>query len=127
MLRSLFLNHNRIVVIDAIENLKSLKQLGLFHNQVMGGQDVIRVLKSLPKLRELSLDINPCSSDAGFNYEVLLTLEKLKMFNDEAVRELDRDIARQFFKIQGLPAPDEPKPHSALSSKDHAMHDKENI
>lgn len=94
MLRSLFLNQNRIVVIDAIESLKGLKQLSLFHNQIMGGKDVIKVLSSLPKLRELSMDINPCSSDAGFNYEVLLTLGKLRMFNDEAVRELDRDVAR---------------------------------
>jgi hypothetical protein len=93
----------------------------------MGGQDVIKILKSLPKLKELSLDINPCSSDAGFNYEVLLTLDKLKMFNDEAVRELDRDVAKQFFRIQGLPVPDEQKPNSTLVSKDHALHDKENI
>ena len=94
MLRNLFLNHNRIVVIDSLEHLKSLKQLGLFHNQIMGASEVIKVLKNLPKLRELSMDINPCSSDSAFNYEVLLTLDKLKMFNDEAVRDLDRDVAR---------------------------------
>ena len=35
LLRSLFLNHNKIVVIDPILNLKGLKQLGLFHNEIM--------------------------------------------------------------------------------------------
>jgi hypothetical protein len=55
---------------------------------------VIRILKNLPKLKELSMDINPCSSDVAFNYEVVLTLDKLRMFNDEAVRELDKDVAR---------------------------------
>jgi hypothetical protein len=48
----------------------------------------------MPKLRELSMDINPCSADAAFNHEIVLTLPKLKMFNDEAVRELDKDVAR---------------------------------
>jgi Leucine-rich repeat (LRR) protein len=94
MLRSLYLNHNRIIVIDSIERLKSLKQLGLFHNQISDGPDTLRILKSLPKLKELSIDINPCSVDSAFNFEIVLTMEKLKMFNEEAVRELDKDVAR---------------------------------
>ena len=94
MLRSLHLNHNRIILIDQIESLKSLKHLSLFHNQIMDGKDAIRIFKSLPKLRELSMDINPCSANAAFNYEIVLTLGKLRMFNDEAVRELDKDVAR---------------------------------
>jgi len=64
------------------------------------------------------LDINPCSSDSAFNYEVLLTLEKLRMFNDEAVRDLDRDVARQYFKVAGLPAPEESKPQPIVILKD---------
>jgi hypothetical protein len=40
------------------------------------------------------MDINPCSSHSSFNYEMILTLPKLRMLNDEAVRELDKDVAR---------------------------------
>lgn len=31
------------------------------------------------------------------------------MLNDEAVRELDKDVARQYFKLNDLPLPDEKK------------------
>lgn len=61
----------------------------------------------MPKLRELNIDINPCSSNAGFNYEIILTLPKLRVLNEEAVRELDKDVARQYFKLNNLPIPDE--------------------
>lgn len=72
------------------------------------------------------MDINPCSSDVAFNYEVVLTLDKLRMFNDEAVRELDKDVARQFFRVAGLPIPDEQKPLPIITQKDQDQ-DKENI
>ena len=98
MLRSLYLNHNRIIQIDAIESLKDLRQLYLFNNEILSGTETIRILKSLPKLKELATDFNPCSSDMSFNFEIVLTLPKLRMFNDEAVRELDKDVARQHFR-----------------------------
>jgi len=68
------------------------------------------------------MDINPCSAHASFNFEIVLTLNKLRMFNDEAVRELDKDVARQFFRVQGLPIPgdqavDETKPVPILQNK----------
>ena len=128
MLRSLYLNHNRIIIIEPLANLKALKQLGLFHNEIIDGKDTIRIFKGLPKLKELSTDINPCSADVSFNYELILSLERLKMFNDEAVREMDKDVARQYFRIKGLPVPDEPKLASALhkSDTDLKSEDKEN-
>ena len=60
----------------------------------MSGENAISVFESLPKLKELSMDINPCSSHASFNYELILKLPKIKMLNDEAVRDLDKDVAR---------------------------------
>lgn len=118
LLKSLYLNHNRIIVIDSLEPLKGLKQLGLFHNQISDGEEALRVLRSLPKLKELSIDINPCSANAAFNFEIVLTLSKLKMFNEEAIRELDKDVAKQYFRLQGLPIPAEPQPASVLHRPD---------
>jgi hypothetical protein len=123
MLRSLYLNHNRIIQIDAIESLKDLRQLSLFNNEILSGTETIRILKSLPKLKELATDFNPCSSDMSFNFEIVLTLPKLKMFNDEAVRELDKDVARQHFRLKGVPIPGESptshlKPDTLLIDQD---------
>lgn len=50
-------------------------------------------MTSLPKLKELALDGNPCASKLEFNYEMIVRMPKLKMLNDDAVKELDRDIA----------------------------------
>ena len=34
-----------------------------------------------------------CSKDIQFSYEVILKMPKLRMLNEEAIKELDRDVA----------------------------------
>lgn len=93
LLSSLYLNHNRISSIESLQNLKGLKIVALYHNKVYDKVSVVHVLSSLPKLKELCLDGNPCATKVEFNFELIVTLKKLKMLNDDAVKELDRDVA----------------------------------
>jgi hypothetical protein len=53
----------------------------------------MQIMTSLPKLKELALDGNPCASKLEFNYEMIVRMPKLKMLNDDLIKELDRDIA----------------------------------
>lgn len=50
----------------------------------------------MSKLRELCLDGNPCATKVEFNFELIVTLKKLKMLNDDAVKEMDRDVAAEY-------------------------------
>lgn len=59
-------------------------------------------MTSLPKLKELALDGNPCASKTEFNYEIIVRMPKLKMLNDDAVKELDRDVAQQYLEMHGI-------------------------
>ena len=108
LLRSLFLNHNKIVVIDPIRKLKGLKQLGLFHNEIMESPEVTDILESLPKLRELSIEGNPCAREIEFTYELILRMPKLRMLNEEAIKELDRDVAEQYYVMNDWEVPKPP-------------------
>lgn len=45
------------------------------------------------KLRELSIDGNPCARTPEFGYELLMRLPALKILNEETIKELDRDVA----------------------------------
>jgi Leucine-rich repeat (LRR) protein len=87
------LNRNQLTIITPIEKLKALKVLQLYHNRIVNADSVMKIMTSLPKLRELSLDGNPCASKNEFNYELLLRIPKLKLLNDDAVKEMDRDVA----------------------------------
>ena len=62
----------------------------------------MKTLVSLPKLREISIDGNPCASEASFGYELILKMPKLRMLNEEAIKELDRDVAEQYFVMSEL-------------------------
>lgn len=99
LLSSLYLNHNRITTIESIRNLKALKILALYHNKVYDKYSVVSVLSSLPKLKELSLDGNPCATKVEFNFELIVTLNKLRMLNDDTIKELDRDVAAQYIEM----------------------------
>ena len=59
-------------------------------------------MTSLPKLKELSLDGNPCASKLEFNYELIVRIPKLKMLNDDTIKELDRDVAQQYLQMHGI-------------------------
>jgi hypothetical protein len=65
----------------------------LYHNKVFDPQGVIQILTQLPKLKELALDGNPCATKIEFNYELIVRIPKLKLLNDDAIKELDRDVA----------------------------------
>ena len=93
LLESLYLNRNQLTIISPIEKLKSLKKLYLYHNRIVNSQAVMQIMTSLPKLKELALDGNPCASKQEFNHELIVRCAKLKLLNDDAVKELDRDVA----------------------------------
>lgn len=63
----------------------------------------------------------------SFNFEIVLVLDKLKMFNDEAVRELDKDVSRQHFRLKGVPVPGEQQHASIIKEDNLVRDDKENI
>lgn len=92
-LEKLYLNYNQIVLLDPIEALKSLKVFQCAYNKVIAPKTVVTLVTSLPKLKEISLDGNPCAKEIRFSYELILRMPKLRMLNDEAVKELDRDVA----------------------------------
>jgi len=59
-------------------------------------------MTSMPKLKELSLDGNPCATKQTFNYELMVRIPKLKLLNDDLIKELDRDVAVQFLAMNGI-------------------------
>jgi hypothetical protein len=67
--------------------------LGLFHNEIMNDRSAIEVFKSLPNLKELSIDGNPVSSKIQFKYELIMRIKKLEVLDDETIQELDKEIA----------------------------------
>lgn len=46
---------------------------------------------------------------AEFRYELILRQPQLKMYDDEAIKELDRDVAEQYYAMNDK---DVPKPAS---------------
>lgn len=105
LLEKLWLNRNHILIIDPLKNLKKLKTLGLFHNEIMNDKRTIEVLEELPNLRDLSIDGNPVSAKVQFKYELIYRFKNLETLDEDAVKELDRDIAEQYFIQNRLPFP----------------------
>eukprot|EP00347_Sterkiella_histriomuscorum_P012554 403368121 len=105
LLQKLWLNRNHILVIDPIKSLTKLQVLGLFNNEIFNDKKALDVLQSLQNLQELSIDGNPISSQVKFKYELTMRLKKLEILDDDPIKELDRDIAEQFFIQNKLPLP----------------------
>ena len=63
----------------------------------MNEKKSLEVLDNLQNLEELSIDGNPVSSQVRFKYELIMRLRKLEMLDDEPIKELDRDVAEQYF------------------------------
>lgn len=61
LLQSLYLNRNQLTIISQIANLKALKALHLYHNRVVDPAEVTKIVTGFPKLKELSLEGNPCA------------------------------------------------------------------
>lgn len=65
----------------------------------MNEQKAIEVFCSLPRLTEISIDGNPIAAKIGFKYEMIVRMgERLEMLDEEAVQELDRDVALQYYQ-----------------------------
>jgi len=125
LLEKLFLNRNKITVIEPIEKLKSLKCLGLFGNKIIGEERTLEIFESLPKLKELSIGCNPVSIGVEFTYSLVLRLEKLKILDDETIKELDYDVAEHYFESSGKPVPGPKKKITEMNM--NVASDKENI
>ena len=119
-LKVLHLNHNKIQSISLLSCIKGLKQLGLFHNEIMESPLNISTLCEMRRLKELSIGGNPCSKIAEFNYEIICRMPQLKMLDEEAVKELDRDVAEQYFVTNemDIPRPFKDKTHVDYLAKD---------
>lgn len=74
-----------------------MEVLGLFNNEILNERKALEVLETLTNLKELSIDGNPASSNVRFKYELTMRLKKLEILDDDAVKDLDREIAEQFF------------------------------
>lgn len=83
----------------------------------MDGEHAMSTLMKCTKLRELSIDGNPCARTPEFGYELLMRLPDLKMLNDETVKELDRDVAEQYYEMYELPVPQPYKPQPQTMSR----------
>lgn len=90
--------------------MKGLKVLALYHNKVYDKTSVLQILSSLPKLKELYLDGNPCATKVEFNFELIVTLKKLKLLNDDAVKDMDRDVAAQYLEMHHVKLHHQPEP-----------------
>lgn len=58
---------------------------------------MIEVFEELPNLRDLSIDGNPVSAKMSFKYEIIFRFKQLEKLDEEPLKELDRDIAEQYF------------------------------
>ena len=88
MLEKLFLNRNQISVIDPIRHLTSLQVVGLFHNEIFNASKSLEIFAYLGinyKLREISVDGNPISSTTKFKNQLIISIPKLQMLDDEKV------------------------------------------
>ena len=69
LLEKLYLNRNKISVVEALKKLTSLQVVGLFHNEIFNAQRTLEIFAYLGinyKLREISIDGNPISSTTRF-------------------------------------------------------------
>jgi Leucine-rich repeat (LRR) protein len=97
LLEKLWLNRNHIMIIDPLKKLKKLNTLGLFHNEILHDKRCIEILEELPALKDLSIDGNPVSAKVQFKYEIIYRFKNLETLDEDAIKELDRDIAEQYF------------------------------
>lgn len=99
-------------MIDQVAKLLNLRQLGIFYNDVIDGEHAMSILMKCTKLKEVSVAGNPCARKPEFGYELLMRLPSLQVFNEEAVKELDRDVAEQYYEMYELEKPQPYKPES---------------
>jgi Leucine-rich repeat (LRR) protein len=109
LLEKLYLNRNQVAIIDPIKSLTSLTTLGLFHNEIFNSQKSLEILAYLGinyKLRDISIDGNPISSTTKFKYQLIMSIPKLQVLDDERIQQLDLDVAEQYFEVHNIPKPE---------------------
>jgi hypothetical protein len=82
--------------------------IGFFHNEIFNAQKTLEVFAYLGinyKLRELSIDGNPISSTTRFKNQLLVSIPKLELLDEERIQPLDREVAVQYFKLNNLEQP----------------------
>ena len=107
-LEKLHLNRNKISIIDPVLKMTSLQVLGLFHNEIYNSQATFDTLVKLVceyKLREVSIDGNPITSTVRFRNQLIVSLPKLLVLDEEKVRPLDREVAEKYFEVHNIPKP----------------------
>lgn len=57
------------------------------------------------KLRDISIDGNPITSTTKFKNQLIASIPKLEVLDDEKVSELDKEVAEQYFKMHDLEKP----------------------
>ena len=101
--------------MEPVGELKNLRSLGLFNNELVDQDSVVDTIASLPKLKELCIDGNPATRNLEFHYTIVLKMPKLKMLNEEPVKEIDSEIARKYFENKDMivPEPDAQRKYPA--------------
>lgn len=107
-LEKLFLAQNKVSDISCLKGCKQLQVLSVFDNEIFHLDSTLETLESLPKLKELSIDSNPVNAKEGFKYHLVLKL-KLNLLEDDKINDMDRDLAKMFYKKNGLKMPIEKK------------------
>lgn len=57
------------------------------------------------RLREISIDANPISSTTRFRQQLIMNIPKLEMLDDEQIKPLDREVAKQYYEMHNIPIP----------------------
>ena len=107
-LEKLFLAQNKISEISPLVKLQRIVVLSLFDNDIFHMDSTLETFESLPKLKELSVDNNPVNAKEGFKYHLIMRLN-LSLIDDEKISDLDRDLAKLFYKREGIKLPEKKK------------------
>lgn len=108
LLEKLFLNRNKIQIIDPIKKLTSLQSVGFFHNDIFSAESSLEVLVHLGtkyRLREISIDGNPISSTTRFRNQLIMNIPKLEVLDEDKIQPLDREVAKQYYEMHNIPLP----------------------
>ena len=77
--------------------MTSLKTVGLFHNDIFNAHSSLEVLVHLGtkyRLREISIDGNPISSTTRFRNQLIMSIPKLEVIDEDKIKALDREVAK---------------------------------
>lgn len=88
--------NNHVASIEGIE-LKVLRRLSLFCNQLADFESLLQALSGLPRLCSLDIGGNPCFEDPSQRYGLIRAVPTLEELDGDALRQVDRQLAVEFF------------------------------